>query len=181
MLVRVLRTAAIVVLVVATVTAIGALLVPRLAGWTSYIVTSGSMEPTFGAGSLVLVAPAGADDIRGGDIITFQAKGGLTTHRVIKAARATNEDGQAVQVFTTKGDANEEADPTLLDPRNVVGQARFAIPLAGYAVVFLRTPVGLGLVTALFLAVALTGNSRRSSSSTDEQTDDVHTGELALS
>jgi len=72
-------------------------------------VLSGSMRPTLPVGSIVVVTPQPLDDIRVGDIITFQEPGDrlvLETHRVVRILR----DGP-VPVVVTKGDDNARPDP----------------------------------------------------------------------
>lgn len=160
MTIRTARTVAIGVLAVLTLLAVSTLVAPRLLGWTPYVVTSGSMAPTFSAGALVVSAPAAADDVSVGDVLTFRAEGGLTTHRLVERREIT-QDGVTVVEMTTKGDANEEADPTLLDARNLVGEARFAVPWVGYLVDFVKTPAGAGLAAALFLFVVMTDGAGR--------------------
>lgn len=118
----------------------------------SYVVLSGSMEPAIGAGDLVVVGPIGADQIEEGDVITFRdadspAAGEQTdrvTHRVIGVDRS---DGSPQ--FRTQGDANEDPDPGVVTPSQVIGEVWVAIPLIGYPVAFAGTRLG----TILFVVV----------------------------
>jgi len=100
----------------------------RLLGFGTYIVTGGSMEPTIHKGSLVLIQPVEAHDVKVGDVITFQQYGQTTTHRVIAIGQSST--GLA---FKTKGDANTVADPEDKTFPGEVGVARLAIPALGYA------------------------------------------------
>jgi signal peptidase I len=70
-------------------------------------VTSGSMEPAMPAHSLILVKKVDADDVRVGDIITFDPPGptGRVTHRVVARERSGSR-----WYFRTKGDANPAPD-----------------------------------------------------------------------
>ncbi len=110
------------------------------------VVISGSMEPALPVGSLLLVAPTAADEIRPGDIVTVDRPGGrgLVTHRVVTTSVV---DGRTT--VELKGDANATVDP---DPY-VVGSAErvvAAIPWAGYAAVAVKSPL---IMTALIVAV----------------------------
>jgi signal peptidase len=44
--------------------------------------------------------------------------------------------------FRTQGDASEDPDLALVSPANLVGEVWFSLPLLGYLVAFIRTPVG---------------------------------------
>lgn len=106
---------------------------PELFGASQYIVTSGSMEPAFSAGDMILVKRQ--DSYQLGDIVTFREAGGATvTHRIV---------GRVEGQFITQGDANNMEDPELLAPENIVGKLWAVLPGAGGAVLFFRSPLGL--------------------------------------
>lgn len=75
--------------------------------WKVLRVPTGSMAPTIGEGSAILVESVPADDVSVGDVIVFHApvSGDLTVHRVISLDR-----GQGELVVRTQGDANEAPD-----------------------------------------------------------------------
>ena len=119
------------------------LLAPRLLGANLLVVLSQSMEPNIPMGSIVVSQPnTAADEIEAGDVITFNAMGpngdpALITHRVVEVV------GSGIGVrFRTQGDAVEDPDMALVSPSNLVGRVWFSLPLAGYMVAFIRTPVG---------------------------------------
>ena len=110
---------------------------PTIAGHHLYVVLSGSMSPTFEAGSMVVVRPVEASEIAVGDIITYREPGAeetLTTHRVVVVER---ENGLQ---FITKGDANEVIDQDPVPAENLVGKVLFAIPYAGHVADFAHQP-----------------------------------------
>jgi signal peptidase len=108
---------------------------PRLLGWQGVIVLSGSMEPELRVGGLAFVDPdVGAADIEPGDIISFRAANGQRiTHRVVETVRT-----DSALSFRTKGDANDDPDPDLVQAHDVLGRVRFDVPYAGYAAQLLR-------------------------------------------
>lgn len=101
------------------------------------IVESGSMEPAIMTGSLVGVYPKEA--YIPSDVITFESRFGdvPTTHRIVEIRE---ERGQTI--YTTKGDANEEADPDVVPMRDVLGAVWFSVPYVGYVLDFARQPLG---------------------------------------
>lgn len=157
---RILRGIAGVVLVAVGAAVLAVLVVPRLFGASAYVVTSGSMLPTFGPGAVLVTKPVDARELARNDIVTFvDGSGGLTTHRVA-GVEVSFEAGETSTTISTKGDANEEADPMPLDPRNIVGKAEFAVPHLGYLVSWIKTPAGAGVAAALFLIVLFGGGRR---------------------
>ncbi len=94
-------------------------------------VLSSSMEPTYPVGTLLIVRPVDAEDVRIGDVITYQAEPGdpeLVTHRVIALTQSTAGD----HTFTTQGDNNGQADAAPVTAAQVQGTVWYSLPLLGY-------------------------------------------------
>lgn len=109
---------------------------PELFGYSQLVVTSGSMEPEFSAGDVILIKEQ--DSYKLGDVVTFRdVSGALVTHRLV---------GRTQGQFITKGDANNVEDQELLPPERIVGGLVTYIPAVGQALLFLRTPLGLLLL-----------------------------------
>jgi signal peptidase len=122
----------------------------NLLGYDSYVIYSGSMEPTVKVGSLLLSRPVDAEDLRVSDVITYRSPGNHTTltHRIVSIRQ---EDGD--WVFNTKGDASLEPDPREVILRGQVSRMAFDIPYLGYLVDFVRSTPGV----ALFLLLPAAG------------------------
>lgn len=111
----------------------------RLIGLKGYTVLSGSMEPTYHTGSVIYVKSADADALEVGQPITFYLSGKtVATHRIIEVV----EDNGSVR-YRTKGDANDVADGSLVDPEDIIGTPVFSIPYLGYALSYIQSPPGL--------------------------------------
>lgn len=142
---------------VATVVTCAALatISPRI-GHPVLAIRGGSMEPAIPLGSLVIVDEGPPADLRIGDIVSFRADNGTSiTHRV---ARLATVAGSAY--FASKGDANTTADPQITPVSAVIGRVVWVVPVAGYLLVALATPVGflavlLSAATLLVLALLL--------------------------
>lgn len=105
----------------------------RLAGFTPYAVSSGSMEPACHVGSAVYVRKVDADELETGDVITFRLGGdALATHRIVEVIH----DGDELS-FRTKGDANDVADAAPVEADRVVGRVCFSIPYLGYCAAYI--------------------------------------------
>lgn len=128
---------------------IGYLLIaaPLLIGHHPVVVLSGSMEPTYGVGSVIYYKRAAFDEIQVGDPITFHGKDSnvLVTHRVVEKLEESRE-------FATEGDANGSRDPGYVSYENVVGKASsFCIPYAGYVVNYGKQPMVIVLMAAILV------------------------------
>ncbi len=111
---------------------------PKIFGYAQYIVTSGSMEPSFSAGDMILVKQE--DNYQLGDVVTFvDSMGQTVTHRIM---------GRVSGQFITQGDANNTKDQELLPPERIVGKLQVVLPGAGGAAMFLRSPFGLLILLA---------------------------------
>jgi signal peptidase I len=106
-----------------------------LPGFDLFVVQSDSMQPTFGAGDLVVIVPPGflGRQVRVGEIISYERFGSTITHRVVQV------DGENI---VTKGDANDDADVTPVSSSKVVGVYLMEIPHLGYFTAFIRTRPG---------------------------------------
>lgn len=136
---KVLTVLGILILMVPLLTA-AALLVPRIAGYEEYSVSSGSMEPEYPVGSLIFVKQKEPGQIGAGEVMTFYSGGGdggsVVTHRVVKNDIA---GGQLI----TKGDANSQNDFMPVRYENVIGVVVKCIPKAGIVAGMARQTAGI--------------------------------------
>lgn len=148
--------------------------VPELVGAEhSFVVLSGSMMPAINPGDSVIVEQRDPSTIQEGDVITFTQSGNElpTTHRVIGVEQ--RNDGL---VFQTKGDANDDPDPTAVPESNLLGAVLLTIPFIGYVIQFANTPLGFVVLVGVPLGVlAITeirslSTEQRTASSTAEST-----------
>lgn len=109
-----------------------AVLVPRVTGATPFTVLTGSMQPGLPPGTLIVTRPTPAEDIKIGEVVTFQIESGkpqVVTHRVI--AVRPGQDGSPE--FLTQGDANRTPDDGWRPAESVRGVLWYAVPKLGYA------------------------------------------------
>ncbi len=106
------------------------------------VVLSGSMEPSIKTGSIILIKPADSYNI--GDVITFasnfkEPNGARipVTHRIVEIKKQNSEVS-----YITKGDANEDADETVISYKSVMGKVLFDAPYLGYVVETAKKPYG---------------------------------------
>ncbi|EGD54974.1 signal peptidase I [Gordonia neofelifaecis] len=103
--------------------------IPRLTGSTAYTVLTGSMQPTYPPGTLIVVKPTPGDQLKAGDVITFQPKSGdpsVTTHRIVSIVY----DAKGERKFVTKGDANNAQDEPIVEGQ-VRGRLLYSVPYLG--------------------------------------------------
>lgn len=115
---------------------------PKVFGFSQAIVVSGSMEPSFSAGDMLLYRECEA--YNEGDVVIFRSNGAYVTHRIV---------GKEAGGFITKGDANNTADQSLADPAWIEGKMVAVIPGIGGLLTFLRTPLGLLILIVVGIAL----------------------------
>jgi signal peptidase len=118
------------VMILAILVAVASFIAPRLIGAVPLTVLTGSMVPTFNPGDLIITMPVEPEDVKSGDIVTFQPESDnptLITHRVISVGFALDGD----TVFVTKGDANDAEDPSIRSDQ-VMGKYLYHVPYVGY-------------------------------------------------
>lgn len=145
--------------------------VPAIAtvgGYTSVTLTSGSMSPSYPAGSLLLIEHVSADQLAVGDIVSVRrpALDAVVTHRIIGLERA----GDQVRV-QTRGDAAPAADPGWIDAQAVEGRVVAGARAVGGLRIWFFSPLGMlvmGLLAAILVGgidaleeAGLAGRSRR--------------------
>jgi signal peptidase len=136
------------VILIAIILAAGGLLGAQALGWQPMGILSGSMEPNYHVGGLVFIdTNAVPEDIAVGDTVAFHiSEDTVVTHRVIAVDPAAG-------TFTTQGDANNVADaPTPFE--RLIGRAGLHIPMAGYALMNLKTTKGFA-AGAIMIAVLI--------------------------
>jgi signal peptidase len=97
-------------------------------GWGFAAILSGSMEPVYNVGGIVVVRPVDAQTLKIGDAISFKEPGFNVPicHRIIDIRYKDKQ-----KYFVTKGDANEEADRYLVPLADVNGKVILHLPYVG--------------------------------------------------
>ena len=139
-----------------------------LRGWQLQAVESGSMEPTYPVGSLLVVEPIDASQVEPGMVVVFvdpTDPDRIVTHRVVGRA-----PGESLQ-FWTQGDANATRDPHPVPARLIRGRVRSQVNGIGSLVGWLRWPRSFLLLIVLpglwLLVTEIAARRRPSASSGD--------------
>ncbi len=107
------------------------IVIPALTGGTALTVLTQSMEPRLPPGTLIVIRPTAIDDIKIGDVVTYQIKSGqpaVVSHRVV--SRSVDTTGRTT--FTTKGDNNDLPDAGPVQKAQIRGTLWYSIPWLGY-------------------------------------------------
>jgi len=151
-----IATWAVLALAVAALAAVA--LGPRLGLFQVETVLSGSMEPRFQPGDLLVVVPEPLSEVRPGQVLSFHAPTPdhrVETHRVVRVINPGPHP-----VIITKGDANSAPDPWRARLHGTTAWRMVAVvPAAGSLIRTLRDPwvhlVAVLLVPLLLAAAAL--------------------------
>jgi signal peptidase len=175
-----------ILLVLATV--IVARVIPTVTGGATFVVGGGSMDPAIPMGAVVIVGLVTADELAVGDVVSVKVgeQQAIFTHRI---TRLVDRDG--VAWLQTKGDANEDEDPSIIPATAVIGRVAVTLPYAGYAVRLLSTAQGVLFLLALgmlmlagawlleSLEIDQASARRRAAQALDAMTPDGPAGEAA--
>lgn len=111
---------------------------PRIFGYSQAIVVSGSMEPLFSAGDLLLFREQETYEIN--DVVIFSQQDYYVTHRIVD----TKEGG-----FVTQGDANNTQDEEVLRPEQIQGKMVAVFTGVGAVLTFFKSPLGIFILIIL--------------------------------
>ena len=118
-------------LCLAALAALALVVVPMLTGSQTYSVLTSSMAPKYAPGTFLVVKPVPFEELRIGDVITYQIESGspaVITHRI--TAISAEQSGE--MVFTTKGDNNDVEDELPVREIQVKGKLFYAVPFVGF-------------------------------------------------
>ncbi|MBT2503583.1 signal peptidase I [Curtobacterium sp. ISL-83] len=107
------------------------IVIPKATGSMPLTVLTQSMEPSLPPGTLVVVRPTPVDQIRVGDVVTYQIVSGqpaVISHRVVSIASSTT----GARTFVLKGDNNAHADPAPVTAAQIRGVVWYSLPDLGY-------------------------------------------------
>jgi len=107
----------------------------QIFGIQSFVVMSGSMEPSIPTGSVIYTLRL--PQYRAGDVIAYKSGKVNVTHRVVNVSK--NESGVYYQ---TRGDANDDPDSKLVASRDVLGANMYTIWNLGKLIMALKTVQG---------------------------------------
>jgi signal peptidase I len=177
--VRALRLTADALLTVAAIIGVLGLLLfvgVRLGAVQPLVVTSGSMQPTYETGDMVISRRVDATALQVGDVATLpDARGRLITHRVVAVEPVPDAAAGTVSV-QMKGDANDAADPRPYVVRQALVPV-VAIPAVGPVVATVQRPsVAVPALVALLALMAIafvpSGHSRTDETDKADEIDD---------
>lgn len=108
-----------------------------------FTVLTGSMSPTFDAGSVIITQKTDADKLQVGDILTYKPLNNnvLVTHRIVDIIH--DNSGYS---YITRGDANNVDDITPVSYESTVGRVIFWVNGVGIALLYIRTPRGIAFI-----------------------------------
>ena len=124
------------------------LALPRMMGYSTYNVVSGSMEPEIPVGSLILVKPVDCSELKTDDIIAFYRENIVVCHRVV-------ENNTFEGKLSTKGDANDTEDFGVLTYADVIGIVEYHFPVLGSIGAYVSTTSGKLLIVELLVVAVL--------------------------
>lgn len=117
-------------------------------GFRQYVVATGSMEPEYNIGDLIVIRETTKEEIKIGDVINYISETGIDTitHRVVDIIQ---KDGQTY--YKTKGDNNNSEDSELVKYSQVKGKLVFKISKLGTVITKMFTGTGITILFAVII------------------------------
>ena len=131
---------------------------PQIMGYTVLRITTGSMAPTYGIDTMVIVKDTKASEIQEGDVISFYSTdpsldGAVNTHRVVEV-----HEENGARTYVTKGDKNNVVDAYDVEEKYLIGKVVYASKLLGKLSRLVSNPIVFLPVILIPLAVILISN-----------------------
>lgn len=139
---------------------------PDFFGYKSFVIVSGSMEPTILKQDAILVKVVPEEEIKVNDIISFTTKNQTNvTHRVIGIEK---ENG--IKRYITKGDNNNTEDKEKITYEQIEGKYQFKMNQFGIVINILKSKVTLIiLVIAVILISCYKGRVQKKKQERNEK------------
>ena len=118
-------------LCLAALAALILVVIPMVTGSQTYSVLTSSMAPKYAPGTFLVVKPIPFEELKIGDIITYQIDSGspaVISHRITSIA--ASQTGETM--FTTKGDNNSVEDALPVREVQIKGKLFYAVPYVGF-------------------------------------------------
>ena len=123
---------------------------PDFFGYKSFVIVSGSMEPTILKQDAILVKKVPEEEIKVNDIISFTTKNQTNvTHRVI---RIEKENG--TKKYTTKGDNNNTEDKEKITYEQIEGNYQLKINQFGIVTQILKSKITLLILVIIIILIS---------------------------
>ncbi len=106
---------------------------PNFLGIKTYVIISGSMEPSLQIGDIVIVKKVAQNELKQGDIISYRQGQSVITHRI---AEVIDKEGEVE--YKTKGDNNNAEDSGILSYEMIEGKVVKHISQIGKIAIILQ-------------------------------------------
>lgn len=120
----------------------------NILGFRQYMVATGSMEPQYNVGDVIIIKETPKEKIKVGDVINYISTNGVDTitHRVVEILE---KDGETY--YRTKGDNNNGEDPELVNFNQVQGVLVLKISNLGTILTKMLTGTGIVIIFAFVI------------------------------
>lgn len=123
---------------------------PDFFGYKSFVIVSGSMEPTILKQDAILVKKVPEQEIQANDIISFTTRNQTNvTHRVIRM-----EEENGIKKYTTKGDNNNTEDKEKITYEQIEGKYQFKISQFGIVTHILKSKITLIVLVMVIVLIS---------------------------
>lgn len=119
---------------------------PCVFGIKTFVIISGSMEPSLEIGDIVVVKEFPKEELQVGDVISFRNGQSIITHRITNVVKSKN--GKIS--FETKGDNNNIKDKNNVKYDDIEGKMVGKIPFVGKVALLLKNKLIIIIILMIF-------------------------------
>ena len=124
--------------------------VPSVFGYKIFSIISESMNPELEIDDVVVIKECSEDELKKGDIVSFEENGTIITHRI---ERIEKDEQTQKKLYVTKGDQNEIEDDSKVSFEQIEGKYAFKISGLGKVIGVLKNQTWLILIFAIILLI----------------------------
>lgn len=111
------------------------------------------MKPTIPLGALVVTKTVTMEELKIGDVITYELDGKKVTHRIVSQLE---ENGD--RMYITRGDANNTQDRLPVNEKQIMGKMIYSLPKVGRFGEIISTRVGAIALCLTSIQLGLMGS-----------------------
>ncbi len=129
---------------------------PSFAGIKTYVIISGSMEPDFKIGDIVVAKNVEKEQLNVGDIVSFRQGQSIITHRITEIIKNRGDIE-----YKTKGDNNNTEDSGTITHKSIEGKVVARIPGFGKISLILQKKITIVIIIIAFYVYLIIVHSKR--------------------
>ena len=130
---------------------------PNFLGIKTYVIISGSMEPSLQIGDIVIVKKVAQNELKQGDIISYRQGQSVITHRI---AEVIDKEGEVE--YKTKGDNNNAEDSGTVSYEMIEGKVvKHILQVGKIAIILQKKGTIIFIILILYIYILYSSSIKK--------------------